>query len=96
MKTKLFLFLLSFKAMILFSQIPADSLVGIYFGEKWKADPAGSPWVITIDTIRVYFIDSTICQAKWWAANSSNQNYTYCTDYFSCYNANPQGPHMKF
>lgn len=96
MKTKLFITFFIFNTSILFSQIPADSLVGIYCGEKWKADPAGSPWVITIDTIRVYYIDSTICQAKWWAATNSSQNFTYCTDYFSCYNANPQSPYMKF
>ncbi len=97
MKSKLLLIISLTIAFKLFSQTPADSLVGIYVGEQWFADPAGSPWVITPDTIYVYFIDSTICKAQWWTSSgSSSLNFTYCTDYFSCYNPNPQSPYQKF
>lgn len=97
MKSKLLLIIIVTISFKLFSQTPADSLVGIYVGEQWYADPAGSPWVITPDTIYVYFIDSTICKAQWWSSSgSSSLNFTYCTDYFSCYNPNPQSPYQKF
>ncbi len=96
MKSKLLLIISLTIAFKLFSHTPADSLVGIYAGEKWYANPAGSQWVITPDTIYVYFIDSTICKAQWWSSSISSVNAIYCTDYFSCYNPNPQSPYLKF
>lgn len=78
-----------------FGQVPADSLVGIYVGQRWYANPSTSPWVISIDTFFVTTIDSVNCLIQ--ASNSSGSyGGGYYTDYYSCNSVPPLNYYMKF
>lgn len=87
---------LIFTSYYTFAQMqPADSLPGIYAGEYWYADPAGSPWIITLDTMYVQSIDSVNCIAVAYDTHIL-YNWEYYTDYYSCNGLTPISYYMKF
>ena len=70
-----------------YGQVPADSLVGVYAGERWFANPIGSPWEITPDTVYVTSIDTASCIAYKYSWSGSLGTfgvfytlYSYCND----------------
>jgi len=68
----------------LYAQVPADSLLGVYAGEFWEANPYTAPWVKSPDTLYVQNIDSINCLLQYISRNISTQSSSYQSDYFSC------------
>jgi len=87
-------------AQTCFAQIPPDSLIGIYAGQKYYKPNPYSNWTITNDTEYVKSIDTTICKALingciFWGTGTTSIDFY--TDYYFCFgNPTPQMSRPKF
>lgn len=77
------------------AQVTADSLLGIYAGKYWYANPSTSPWVVMDDTVKVSMIDSTNCLTHFNVPLGSYGG-PYHTDYYSCNSTPPSNYYVKF
>ena len=77
-----------------FGQVPADSLLGIYEGEYWYANPSTSTWVVTIDTVYVYTVDTINCKAS--VSGAMIGLPTIYTTYYSCNSPTPSNGYTLF
>jgi hypothetical protein len=80
------------------AQVPADSLVGIYAGQCYYANPSTEQWAITQDTVYVASVDTLTCLDIIYGGCGSGTftlytTYTYCnsfppTNHFSLFHNN--------